>query len=138
EEGTMSVTTNSNAAGTEPILKTPPNMGGSLLGVLPEFQRDPLSLYLRAMHAYGDLVRMRFAHRWSYAVFHPDFVKHILVDNNRNYKRNEFGNKLLKLVSGENLVTSDGEFWRRQRRLMQPAFHRKRIEGFGRIMTDAA
>jgi cytochrome P450 len=107
-------------------------------GVLPEFQRDPLGLYVRLMHQFGDIVRMRFAHRWSYAVFQPDYVGRILVDNNRNYKRNDFGNNLLKLVTGENLVTSDGEFWRKQRRLMQPAFHRKRIEGFSQMMTAAA
>lgn len=114
-----------------------PAMGGGLLGILPEFQRHPLGLYLRAMHEYGDLVKMRFAHIDSYVVYHPDFIKHILVDNNRNYKRNEFGNNLLKIISGENLVTSDGEFWRRQRRLIQPAFHRKRIESFGTIITEA-
>ncbi len=118
--------------------KVIPSMGGGVMGVLPTFQRNPLGLYLDAMYTYGDIVRMRFAHRYSYAVFHPDFIKRILIDNNRNYKRNEFGNDLLKVISGENLVTSDGEFWRRQRRLMQPAFHRKRIESFGTIITHAA
>jgi cytochrome P450 len=118
--------------------KPAPSIGRLPFGVLPEFQRDPLGLYVRTMQHYPEIVRMRFAHRWSYTIYHPDFVKHILVDNNRNYKRNEFGNKLLKIVSGENLVTSDGDFWRKQRRLMQPAFHRKRIESFGRIMTGAA
>jgi cytochrome P450 len=119
-------------------LKPVPSIGSLPLGVLSDFQRDPLRLYVRAMGQYPEIVRMRFAHRWSYTLFHPDFVKHVLVDNNRNYKRNEFGNKLLKIVSGENLVTSDGEFWRKQRRLMQPAFHRKRIESFEHVMTGAA
>lgn len=135
----MSVTTTERLPNrTTPGKRTPPAIGSLPLGVLPEFQRDPLGLYIRTMHQYRDIVRMRFAHRWSYVVFQPAYVKHILVDNNRNYKRNAFSNDLLKLITGENLVTSDGEFWRKQRRLMQPAFHRKRIEGFSSLVTNAA
>lgn len=117
----------------------PPTMRGHfLLGILPEFRRDPVALYTHMMHEYGDFVRAKYGPTPSYHIFHPDYVQRVLVDNNRNYKRNEFGNSLLKLVTGENVLTSDGEFWRRQRRLMQPAFHRKRILGFGTLMTESA
>jgi cytochrome P450 len=119
-------------------LRTPPVVGNFPFGVLPEFQRDPLKLYVRAMHEHRDIARLRFGPRFSYTLFHPDFIKRVLVDNNKNYQRNKVGNALLKQVSGENLLTSDGEFWRRQRRLMQPAFHRQRILGFGQIMTNSA
>ncbi|MFN8442347.1 MAG: cytochrome P450 [Caldilineaceae bacterium] len=116
--------------------KTPPSMGSWPFGVLPEFRRDQLGLYSRAFRQYGDIVRMRFGPFWSYAIFHPDYLKHVFVDNNKNYKRNEAGNGLLKAMLGETLLTSDGDFWLRQRRLMQPAFHRQKIMGFGSIMTD--
>ncbi|MDQ3249268.1 MAG: cytochrome P450, partial [Chloroflexota bacterium] len=119
-------------------LPLPPAEGRFPLGVLPEFQRGPLALYLRTLRQYRNLVRLRFGPRDSYTVFHPDFVKRILVDNNKNYTRAKIGNGLLKAMTGENLLTGDGEFWRRQRRLMQPAFHRQRIFGFGELMTASA
>jgi cytochrome P450 len=118
--------------------RTPPTLGRFPFGVLPEFRRDPLGLYGRAMLQHRDLVRMRFGPRFSYTVYHPDFIKRILVDNNKNFQRHELGNGLLKRLIGENLLTSDGEFWLRQRRLLQPAFHRQRIHGLGGIMTDSA
>src|SRR5262249_25035202 len=62
----------------------------------------------------------------------------VLVDNNKNYGRNSVGNNLLKQIIGENLLTSDGEFWLRQRRLLQPAFHRQHVLGFGQLITDSA
>jgi cytochrome P450 len=68
-------------------------------------------------------------------VSHPDYVKHLLQDNNRNYRKS-FGYKVMKLLMGQGLLTSEGDFWRRQRRLMQPAFHRDRLASFAKIMTD--
>ncbi len=118
--------------------QTPPSIGKLPLGILPEYQRDPLKLYLRAMVEYRNLVRMRFGPSYSYVVFHPDYIQHILVDNRKNFQRNKLRNGLFKLVTGENLFTSDGDFWLRQRRLLQPAFHRQRIFGFGQLITDSA
>ena len=69
-------------------------------------------------------------------VTNPDYVKHIMQDNNRNYRKS-FGYEVLKLLLGKGLVTSEGDFWRKQRRLMQPAFHRDRLAAFSKIMTDA-
>ncbi|RIK44733.1 MAG: hypothetical protein DCC55_01285, partial [Chloroflexi bacterium] len=115
--------------------RIPPSIGRFPLGVLPDFRRNPLALYVGAMQEHREVVRMRFGPRYSYAVFHPDLVKHILVDNNKNYIRNRVGNELLKQIIGLNLLTSDGDFWLRQRRLMQPAFHRQRIAGFGSLIT---
>jgi cytochrome P450 len=119
-------------------VRTPPTYGRFLIGVLPEFRRDPLQLFVGLMQQYRDLVRLRFGPRYSYTLFHPDLVKRVLVDNHKNYERNAFGNELLKQQIGLNLLTSDGDFWLRQRRLMQPAFHRQRIQGFGTIITQSA
>jgi cytochrome P450 len=118
--------------------RIPPTIGRFPFGVLPEFRRNPLALYVGALQQHREVVRMRFGPRYSYAVFHPDLVKHILVDNNKNYIRNRFGNELFKEIIGLNLLTSDGDFWLRQRRLMQPAFHRQRIAGFGPLITASA
>ena len=109
-----------------------------LLGALPEARRDPLGMFIKAAREYGDVVRLRFGPYTSYLVNHPDGIKHVLQTNHKNYRLAPFVADLFSLVSGLNLITSDGEHWKHQRRLMQPAFHRGRIAEFGKIMTDAA
>lgn len=130
-------TTHPASAQTTPR-NQPRVLGRFPLGVLPAFRRDPLGLFLRAARDGGDVVPMRFGPNVNYLINHPDGIQHVLQRNNRNYTRQTYGNELLKLISGVNLFTSDGEYWLRQRRLMQPAFHRSRIAGFGKLMTQAA
>ncbi len=117
----------------------PPSLPGyPLVGVLPAFRRDPLRLLVDAARQHGDLVHMRFGPTNAYLVNHPDDIQHVLQTNNRNYRREGYGNQVIKLVTGLNLLTSDGEYWLQQRRLMAPAFHRQRITDFGTVMAEAA
>lgn len=119
--------------------KVPPTYPShSLLGILPEFNRDPLGLFLRVARDHSDVVRLRAGPVSVYFINHPDYIQHVLQQNNRNYRRLPRHNNLVKLVFGLNLFSSDGDHWLGQRRLMQPAFHRRHIAGFGQIMTDAA
>ena len=60
----------------------------------------------------------------------------MLVNNQKNYVRPRNFSRILNLVSSQNLFNSDGDYWLRQRRVLQPAFHRQRIVGFGQLMTD--
>ncbi|MCE2487998.1 MAG: cytochrome P450, partial [Desulfurellaceae bacterium] len=99
--------------------------------------RDLLSFYMDTARQYGDIVHFGRGSYSSYFVVHPDYVKHVLQDKVRNYpKKNRF-NDMLKPLTGEGLLTSDGEVWRRRRRLSQPAFHHERLAGFATGMTDA-
>jgi cytochrome P450 len=117
----------------------PPSLPGyPLVGVLPVFRRDPLRLLTNAARQYGDVVHMQFGPTRSYLVNHPDEIQHVLQTNNRNYRREGYGNQVIKLVTGLNLLTSDGDYWLQQRRLMAPAFHRQRITSFGTLMAQAA
>ncbi|MEL7147062.1 MAG: cytochrome P450, partial [Bacteroidota bacterium] len=75
----------------------------------------------------------RLAHRYIYYVNDPSYIHHILQDNHRNYKKS-LAYKKLSLMLGNGLFTSDGDFWLRQRRLAQPAFHKERIEGYFEII----
>ena len=84
-----------------------------------DFRRDPLQFYMNAAR-YGNVVRFALGPWSSYAVFHPDHIKYVLQENNHNYGRSIFVS-MLKPLLGEGLLTSDGDFWRRQRRLAQPA-----------------
>lgn len=128
----------STAAPTKSQPKTPPSRPGHFfLGVLPEFNRKSIDLFVEAVREQGDVVHLKFVFNNNYLVSHPDGIQHVLQLNNRNYRRQPFGNDLIKMVTGLNLFTSDGDYWLDQRRLMQPAFHRRRITGFGKVMTDS-
>jgi cytochrome P450 len=98
--------------------------------------RDPLALFLESRQRYGDVVRFKFGPFQYYLVNDPNIVKHVLVDNPKAYtkSRNYLG---LKVVLGEGLLTSEGDHWRRQRKLAQPAFHRDKLAGFANQMSTA-
>ena len=118
----------------------PPGPKGHFVtGTVREFQHDSLGTVIRMHRQYGDAVRMRFfLHYYGYLFFHPDHYKHILQDNNRNYTKMPSPTfQVMEPLVGNGLLTSDGDFWRRQRRLAQPAFHRRRVASFGETMVQA-
>jgi len=120
--------------------EVPPGPRGQwLFGSGPEASRDPLAFYRRVWREHGDVVRMR-ALPWFqwYLVAHPAGVERVLQTNQSNYRKPKLFVRPLGLVTGNGLVTSEGEFWRRQRRLAQPAFHRQRLALLGETMTRAA
>jgi cytochrome P450 len=104
---------------------------GSAFGAL----RDPLALFTDATREHGDIVGFRMLHLRYVLLANPDAIHHVLVENHKNYEksRNYAG---LKVILGQGLVTSEGEVWRRQRKLAQPAFHRERIASFVRAMSE--
>ncbi len=123
------------------VLRDVPGPPANLLSLLHLLvfgvPRDLLRMYMDAARHYGDVVRFGAESRPIYFVNHPEYVKHVLQDNNHNYcKKNQF-NDLLKLIVGEGLLTADGDVWRRRRKLAQPSFHRQKIANFATIMTDA-
>ena len=119
-----------------PIPPGPP--GHVLLGNAGEIrQRGGHVFVLETMRRYGEISRYRVLKWPVYLLSHPDYIKHVLQDNHRNYGKNAFAYRALRTILGNGLLTSEGDFWLRQRRLAQPAFHRQRIEGFGSIMTHA-
>ncbi len=105
-------------------------------GHFASMRRDPLGTMERAS-LMGDVVRLRFGPFYAYGVFHPVHAQHVLVQNAQNYEKQTRGYAKLRLLLGNGLVTSEGDFWRRQRRIAQPAFHRERIAGFVRTMAVA-
>ena len=108
------------------------NGGWSLLGDLPRFRRDPLAFFTDLARD-GDVVPVRLVTR-GFLINRPDYIKHVLQDNHTNYGKGPLYPRL-KPVAGEGLVTSEGELWRRQRRLAQPVFSRDRIASFATTMT---
>ena len=112
--------------------------GQILFGSVRHVRRDPLSFYLAARHEFGDVVRFRsLGPYYWYLLSHPDDIEHVLRRHVQNYPKGIF-NAHLGLLVGEGLLTSEGDFWLRQRRLAQPAFHRQRLAALGATMAQAA
>jgi cytochrome P450 len=117
-----------------PARRAPHLPGLPFVGNLFQLGRNPIDLFTEVAEL-GDVVSLKFAHARYFLVNDVETVHHVLVDNNRNYTKSP-NYKGLKLVLGEGLVTSEGEFWRRQRKLSQPAFHRDRVASFVSAMVD--
>ena len=105
------------------------------LRTIGAMKNNPLQLMQDTYEEYGEIAYHTLLNNPVYFFVHPDHVGHILQDNHRNYMRSRDYRKLRRLL-GNGLITNDGESWLAQRRLMQPAFHRRRIMGFGDAMAD--
>ena len=110
-----------------PPARVPPGPGGwPLVGSLPDGIRDPLALFERTHATHGDVALFRFGPVRYVLLNDPDAIQHVFVTNHRNYVKSR-SYRGLELVLGQGLVTSEGELWRRQRKLSQPAFHHQRL-----------
>jgi cytochrome P450 len=102
------------------------------------FHRRPLQFLAELQEHYGDIAQFRLAIWPMVFISHPDYIKHVLQDNHRNYDKDVLMFQLARPLAGNGLATVvGGNDWLRQRRLVQPAFHRQRIAALGTLMTDA-
>lgn len=106
----------------------------SLLGSIGAVRADPLGYLMREAARYGDVVSLPLVERLT-LVNHPDHVQHVLQERHAHYTKG-FQYARLRPLLGDGLLTSEGEFWKRQRRLAQPAFHKQRIQGFLGAFVD--
>ena len=119
-------------------LQTPPGPRRRVPGAqMFAFRRDPLKFLTRLAREYGDVTTFRVGPQSFYFLNHPDHVKDLLVTSNDKFRKGRALERSKRLL-GEGLLTGEGEHWRRQRRLAQPAFHRQRIQGYGRVMVEYA
>lgn len=117
---------------------TPPGPAGHWLwGHVPDLRGDMLAFFTRCARDYGDVVRLRFVTRRAVLISHPDLAEQVLVHDHRNFTKN-VSMRLLRPVLGQGLLLSEGELWRRERQLMQPSFHRERVEAFGPLIVGEA
>jgi cytochrome P450 len=92
---------------------------------------------MKAARDFGGVVYFKIGPRRGFLVSNPDDVRHVLQDNARNYHKSPLYDKL-RMFLGNGLLTSEDDFWLRQRRIAQPAFHRQKLAGLARVMADAA
>ncbi|MSQ95748.1 MAG: cytochrome P450 [Gemmataceae bacterium] len=110
--------------------------GHWLAGNLPEFRRDRLDFLVRCARDFGDMVKIRLAHRRVYLANHPDLIEEIFVTHSKHFIKH-FALRLNPVLLGKGLLTSEADFWLRQRRLIQPVFARNRITQYGPAMVAA-
>ncbi|HZS45373.1 MAG TPA: cytochrome P450, partial [Blastocatellia bacterium] len=109
------------------------------LALKKSFIYNSLSVFDRCWKEHGDLFRAKMMPGMTwYLALHPEMVERVLTGHGKLYQRPRSMHKQLTLLFGEGLLTSEGEKWRRQRRMMQPAFHRQSLAGIAAIMTRSA
>jgi len=119
--------------------RVPPGPQGlPILGVSLELLRDVLGLLRRSAKEYGDVVRIPVLKGDRFLLNHPDFVEQLLVLQQTKFHKSTISKEATQRLLGQGLLISEGEFWRRQRRLAQPAFHRSRINEYAAPMVEIA
>src|SRR5258705_12308727 len=121
--------------------RIPPGPKGHwLLGTVRQITSEPLSFYTRMWREHGDYARARAVPGvYFYLIAHPDAVEHILQKSARNYcKPERFFTKSMRLLAGNGLITADGELWRTQRKLANPAFQPHHVRKLAPVITRAA
>ena len=119
-------------------MKRPPGPRGlPLLGNILDFRRDTLGFLQASAETHGDVSLYRLGRDEVWLLRHPDAIRDVLVTRQHAFVKGK-GIQWAKLFLGEGLLTSEGEFHTRQRRLAQPAFHRQRIGTYARAMVDHA
>jgi cytochrome P450 len=105
---------------------------------MAEFKHDRLAFLTRMARTYGDIVQWPFGPFRTWLVTHPDYVHQILTTDAAKFHKSAITKRSLGPTIGNGLILSEGDFWRHQRTLIQPAFHIKRIQEYARVMVDYA
>jgi cytochrome P450 len=119
--------------------RVPPGPKGlPIVGVALELRRDPLALLRRVAREYGDIASIRVPLGTRILLNHPDYIEQVLVVQQGKFHKSTVTKRVTERMLGQGLLISEGDFWRRQRRLAQPAFHRGRINEYAAPMVEIA
>src|SRR4029078_2456264 len=109
--------------------------GHWLLGSLPRLRSAMLGFFEECFREHGDAAYFRVANRRSMLLSHPEDIERVLVTENRRFIKN-YALIFLRPLLGNGLLLNEGESWLRQRRLIQPAFSRHRVEVYAPAMAE--
>ncbi len=102
------------------------------------FPIDPLGFGLKVAREFGDIAHYQFGPLHIYQLNHPDLARQVLVEQAEKFHKPKLVKRAFQPFAGEGLLTSDGAFWRQQRKLIQPAFHQRRLAAYSEVMTAHA
>ena len=115
----------------------PLTKGWPLVGSLPQLIKNPFGYFKQAQETYGDIYNLNLGISKMLIVNHPRHLQRILVDNAQNYRKGGAMWDAVRAMLGNGLVVSEGSFWMRQRRMMNPQFHRQRLAALNDLMVSA-
>jgi enediyne biosynthesis protein E7 len=122
-------------AASADVLPAPP--GPETAVTIAEIRADPLGFLRELTERYGDIVRHETEEQVVITLNRAEFAHHVLRNRDRNYaKRGTPDDAMLTPLLGRGLLTSEGEVWKKQRRITQPAFEKRRIDGFGELIVE--
>lgn len=125
-----------NPVQTNPAPPPPAVKGYPLIGDVPDYARDPLGHFERLHQRYGDVSQSSILGKPHCFVFHPDLIEEVHLHSQKRFIKGYNESFTFRSTFGNGLLSSNGDFWLRQRRLAQPAFHRERIAGYSHTMTQ--
>lgn len=117
--------------------RLPGPQANPLVGMMPRFAADPLGTLLALQRTYGDIVRIPLGLNTLHMLTHPDDIEQVLLKDARLYWKDDV-TRSLNLTLGDGLLTSEGETWKRHRRLVAPALRKKQIDTYAAAMVQAA
>ncbi|CAM4397763.1 cytochrome P450 [Paenibacillus tarimensis] len=110
-----------------------------ILGNFLDLGANPLKFFSSCTDKYGPVVKLTLEKdRDMYILSRPEDIRYVLVNTQKQFKKGYQRDRILNLVLGNGLITSEGDFWLRQRRLSQPAFHQSRINSYAAVMIQSA
>jgi cytochrome P450 len=119
------------------LVRPPGPPGEGFMGIMETFRKDPLGSLERCAHAYGDVAFMRLAWSGMYLINHPALAEEILLNQQSKFIKDSV-TRALRFSLGDGLLSSDGEHWKKQRKLIAPSMKRRQIASYADAMVDSA
>jgi cytochrome P450 len=119
-------------------VKHAPGPGLSILLQLQAMRRDPLGFMQRAREQYGDVVRLGVGRTAAYLIGRHELADHVLVDHHENYDRETRSARAVRFVTGDSILTTSGDPWKRRRRILQPPFQSGAVRDIAPLVVRRA
>src|ERR687888_1616397 len=137
-KSSSSITSSPSRRSSSSLIEYPPGPHSILPNkLLREFVKNPIKTLMEIAYTYGDIAHFKFGRQHVYLLNNPQYIEDILIRNYKTFIKSR-GLQVSKRLLGEGLVTSEGEYHDRQRRIIQPAFHPTKVKSYGQIMVDYA
>src|ERR671931_2815547 len=134
-KSSSSFTSSPSRRSSSSLIEFPPGPHSILPNkLLREFVKNPIKTLTEIAYTYGDVAHFKFGRQHVYLLINPQYIEDMLIRNYKTFIKSR-GLQVSKRLLGEGLVTSEGEYHDRQRRIIQPAFHPNLIKKYGDIMT---